>query len=99
MVPVARIAIAATFALLPGYAMADSCTAAVHRLLGFLKEEAVGTRHEAQIKESIEQNGEGTLVSELASEMTEDQCAMILIAPDSTVRALAISMLPERSEK
>jgi len=66
-------------------------------VLGFLKEEARGTRHEQQIRESIEAKGEGPMIAQVASSLSSDQCTFLLIAPDSTVRALAISMLPERN--
>lgn len=75
----------------------QSCLVAAHRVLGFLRDEAKGTRHEAQIANSIKAKGEGSVVAGIAAGLTSDQCALLILAPDSTVRALAISMLPERN--
>lgn len=97
MVPVAGLITVAIACLSCQIARADECTAAAHRVLGFLKEEAKGTRHEAQISETISAKGEGPLIAQVASSLSSDQCTFLLIAPDSTVRALAISMLPERN--
>lgn len=72
------------------------CDVGVARLYGFLIEEAKGTRHEAQIESSIEADGMGSAISAIAATMTDDQCAYLMVAPDSALRAMAITMLPER---
>lgn len=93
-----RLALALAFALSSFAVQADeTCTAAAHRVLAFVLEEAKGTRHEAQIAETIRTKGEGKAVSEIAALIEGNQCDFLLIAPDSTVRALAITMLPERN--
>ncbi|WP_430262075.1 hypothetical protein [Neorhizobium sp. DAR64862/K0K3] len=75
-----------------------ACLAAAHRYLGFLIQEAKGTRHEAQIQRSTtEAGGLDKKATELAQTLPETQCAFLFSAPDSTLRALAISNLPERS--
>ncbi|RVK76002.1 hypothetical protein CN157_16035 [Sinorhizobium meliloti] len=77
-----------------------TCIAAAHRFTSFLIEEAKGTRHEAQIGASTEAaGGLDKKVQEIAASMSEDRCAFIIAAPDSTVRALAIAALPERNGK
>lgn len=77
-----------------------TCVAAAHRMVGFLVEEAKGTRHEAQINGAIAKaGGRDKRVVEVAGGLSEAQCAFLLAAPDSTVKALAISMLPERAGK
>lgn len=76
----------------------EACIAAAHRLSGFLVEEAKGTRHEAQIRAAAEKaGGMDKRVVEIAQGMGEAECAFLLTAPDSAVRALAISALPERN--
>lgn len=95
-----RIVILSALLILPAVsipAYANDCTASAHRVLAFMKEEAKGTRHEAQIQSSIEQHGEGPLVAQVASTLSVDECSFLLVAPDSTIRAMAISMLPERN--
>lgn len=78
----------------------EACVAASHRFMTFLIEEAKGTRHEAQINESIAKaGGFDKMAMKAAEEMGEEKCAFILAAPDSTVRALAVSALPERAGK
>lgn len=78
----------------------EACVAASHRFTAFLIEEAKGTRHEAQINASIANaGGLDKLVVKAAAAMEEEKCAFLLAAPDSTVRALAISALPERAGK
>lgn len=63
----------------------------------FIVEEAAGTRHEAQIAASIEaKGGIDAAVVEMAGNLDAGQCAFLVVAPDSTVRALAIATLPER---
>lgn len=77
-----------------------TCIAAAHRFTSFLIEEAKGTRHEAQIEASTQAaGGLDKKVQEIAASMSEDRCAFILAAPDSTVRALAAAALPERNGK
>ena len=73
------------------------CDAAANRLMGFTIEEARGTRHERQIADSIAQKGRGAVVAAMAAGLTGDQCAYIMAAPDSAVRAMAIASLPERN--
>ncbi|MDI7923427.1 hypothetical protein [Ferirhizobium litorale] len=75
----------------------QECVAAAHRVMGFLIEEANGTRHEEQIANKIEEAGSADKAAvDLAATLVPGQCVFIITAPDSTVRALAISMLPER---
>ena len=75
-----------------------TCVAAASRMTEFIILEAKGTRHEQQISEAIrKKGGKDKAVAALASGMDEDKCAFILAAPDSTIRALAISTLPERT--
>jgi hypothetical protein len=77
-----------------------TCLAAAHRFTTFLIEEAKGTRHESQMRVAMETaGGRDQKVREIAATMPEDRCAFILSLPDSTVRALAISTLPERNGK
>lgn len=77
-----------------------ACLAAAHRFTNFLIDESKGTRHEDQIRAKLDQaGGLDKAVRELAVTFHENQCAFILAAPDSTVRALAIAALPERSGK
>ncbi|KFB10367.1 hypothetical protein [Nitratireductor basaltis] len=78
-------------------ALADGCRAAAHRVFPVLVEEAKGTRHEAQIAASIAENGEGATIAGIAATLTDEQCGFLLTADDSTIRAIAISMLPERN--
>jgi hypothetical protein len=92
------IEILSAVALIAAAQPSDICMAAAHRVSVFLIEEAKGTRHEKQIQESIQAAGNlDSLVAQIAAVLQEDQCAFLLTAPDSTVRAMAISMLPERS--
>lgn len=77
-----------------------TCVAAAHRMMGFVLEEAKGTRHEGQIQKSIDDaGGIDKKLATVAAGMSSAQCAFLLAAPDSSVRALAISTLPERSGK
>lgn len=79
-------------------APSTACLAAAHRYLGFLIQEARGTRHEAQIQQSTtEAGGLDKKAAQIAKTLPETQCAFLFSAPDSTLRALAISNLPERS--
>jgi hypothetical protein len=73
------------------------CVAASARLLAFVIAEAKGTRHEAQIAQSIAAKGEASVRAAFAKTIAPDQCAFLLIAPDSTLRAIAIASLPERN--
>lgn len=76
------------------------CIAAAHRIMPILIQEAQGTRHEAQIAGSIaDRGGQDKAAADLAATLKEDACAMLVVAPDSTLRAFAISMLPERAGK
>jgi hypothetical protein len=92
-----------TFAVITMLASAPAsapCLAATYRMMGFLIEEAKGTRHEAQIADAIAKaGGKDKRAAEMSGSLSEEQYAFILGAPDSAVRALAISMLPERSGK
>lgn len=76
------------------------CLTAARRMMMFIAEEARGTRHEAQIRSSTERVGglEKAVVA-LAATLDLNQCTFIVAAPDSTLRALAISSLPERNGK
>lgn len=75
-----------------------ACLAAAQRFTAFIREEAKGTRHARQIDEAIARNGGANAASKAAAEkLSPDQCAFILSAPDSTVRAMAIATLPERN--
>lgn len=76
----------------------DECVAAARRITAFLIEEAKGTRHEAEIQSTIEQHGSSeNAIVELAKTFDPDECAFVLAASDSTIRTLAISMLPDRN--
>jgi hypothetical protein len=78
----------------------DICIAAAQRVMPFLIEEAKGTRHQAQIETAIRKAGSKDKAAVgVAAGLKPDQCAFLIVAPDSTIRALAISMLPERSGK
>lgn len=77
----------------------SACLAAAHRMVAFVTEEAKGTRHEAQIAATVAAKGEGALVSQFAETIPPDQCAYLLVAPDSVLRAMAIASLPERNGK
>jgi hypothetical protein len=68
-------------------------------MVAFVKEEARGTRHEAQIAATVAAKGEGALVSQFAATIPDDQCAYLLTAPDNVLRAMAIASLPERNGK
>lgn len=86
---------------LPAFADDDeaTCLAAAHRIFAFVEQEAKGTRHEAQMAAAIKKKDKGSLVAEMAAGLNSDQCAFLMIAPDSTIRALAIAALPERNGK
>ena len=76
------------------------CLTAARRFMSFYIEEAKGTRHEAQIAGAIKKAGSlDKKMVEVASEMTEDKCALMMAMPDSSLRALAVSSLPERNGK
>ncbi|MGH0257050.1 hypothetical protein NKY39_15980 [Sinorhizobium meliloti] len=95
------LCVAAAFAgfLMAQPALADeaTCLAAAHRIFAFVEQEAKGTRHEAQMAAAIKKKDKGSLVAELAAGLNSDQCAFLMIAPDSTIRALAKAALPERN--
>ncbi|RVJ19424.1 hypothetical protein CN184_21060 [Sinorhizobium medicae] len=71
-----------------------TCIAAAHRFTSFLIEEAKGTEASTQAAGGLDKK-----VQEIAASMSEDRCAFILAAPDSTVRALATAVLPGRNGK
>ena len=74
------------------------CLAASHRVMAFVDEAARGTRHEKQINQRREiAGGQAKMIRHLASTLDEDKCAYLMTAPDSAMRALALSMLPERN--
>lgn len=76
----------------------EACLAASHRFVTFIIEEAKGTRHQAQIEATMKTaGGFDEMVATSAAAMKDEHCAFLLAAPDSTVRALAISALPERA--
>lgn len=73
------------------------CVAAAQRMTAFMIEEAEGTRHQAQIEESIDKaGGIDALAVQIAGTMKPESCAFLISAPDSAVRSLAISALPQR---
>jgi len=96
-----KILMAMSLAVAPAAAAETSatCTTAASRTAAFLIEEAKGTRHEAQIAGAIAAKGYGSIIETIAAGLTEDQCALLFAAPDSTLRAMAITMLPERMGK
>ncbi|MGO7148971.1 hypothetical protein ACCS52_26405 [Rhizobium ruizarguesonis] len=62
--------------------------------------EAKGTRHEAQIRQAAEKaGGMDKSIAGMAATMDANKCAFLLTAPDSSLRALAITSLPERNGK
>lgn len=83
--------------LLAAASPSTACIAAAERMLVFMVQEAVGTRHEAQFKGSMgTPEARAAKLREIAGNLNDDQCAFLLAAPDSTIRALAVSALPER---
>lgn len=90
---------------LPSPTLADAspsviCLTATRRFMSFYIEEAKGTRHEEQIAGAIKKAGSlDKKMVEVASEMTEDKCTLMMAMSDSALRALAISSLPERNGK
>jgi hypothetical protein len=76
-----------------------TCAAAAHRFVAMVTAEAKGTRHEAQIAAANKDKGEAAAIAEFRESLNEDHCAFLMLAPDSTIRALAIAALPERNGK
>ncbi|WP_234841306.1 hypothetical protein [Sinorhizobium meliloti] len=99
LIPIIPIAALALLTAPPAFADKQLCRAAAHRIVEFAKEEAKGTRHEAQIANAIKKKGEAYLINEMAGGLNPDQCAFLIIAPDSTVRAIARAAMPARSGK
>lgn len=96
-----QLIVAATLVTTSAAAQEDNalCLAAAHRFQDHYEREAEGTRHEAQIAAAYERYGsKGAAIREVAKTFSDDECALILAAPDSTVRAMAIAGLPERNE-
>jgi len=91
-----KFLLAATL-LLPteAFAVEPVCTMAAGRILASIEKMAAGTRHEAQISQKISETGRGKIIVKIASEMTEDQCAFIMLMSDDAIDGLAVGALPE----
>lgn len=83
--------------LLPteAFAVEPVCTMAAGRILASIEKMAAGTRHEAQISQKISGTGRGKIIAEIASGMTEDQCAFFMLMSDDAIDGLAVGALPE----
>lgn len=84
--------------LISSSAPSVECLAAARRMSAFMLQEAKGTRHEQQILRSYEKaGGVDKAIAAMAAKMKPDACNFIMLAHDSTIRALAVGMLPERN--
>jgi hypothetical protein len=94
------IEIIAALTLVASSTPSTECLAAARRFTEILVAEAKGTRHETQIRQAAEKaGGMDKSIAAMAAAMDEKKCAFLLTAPDSSLRALAITSLPERNGK
>lgn len=92
------IEIIAALTLVAASTPSTECLAAARRFTEFLAAEAKGTRHEQQIRQATEKaGGKSRTIAEIAAILEPAMCNFLLTAPDSSLRALAITSLPERN--
>jgi hypothetical protein len=83
---IAVVVLAAT-----GYAQASDrpqCTAAAERMFEFMIEDLPNAPQRETIEATIQAKGRDAVIREMAGGFTDDQCAFLIVAPDSTVKAM-----------
>lgn len=66
-----------------------ACEIAANRLLDFILSDLPDNEAGAAVTETMRRDGRQAVVENLAAGFTYDQCAFLMMAPDSTVQAVA----------
>lgn len=66
-----------------------ACETAANRLMDFILEELPDNEAGAVLADRLSREGRQAMIDKAAADLTDEQCAFLMVAPDSTVQAIA----------
>lgn len=82
-------AMAVSLPALAGPELEPACMIAANRLLDFILTDLPDNDAGRSVASTMEEDGRHAVVANIAGGFTDEQCAFLMVAPDSTVQALA----------